>query len=92
MPEHHLKRKGIQKLCAFYDGQMDEIGLGTWVAEQAMASGAKLLENCEVSKINTYDGSVVHNHGREQYDLIRHSSPLESQKFIYFPCHNFAIN
>jgi len=70
MPEHYLKRKDMQKLCAFYDGQMDEVGLGTWVAEQAMASGVELLENCEVSKINAYDGSVVHDHGCEQHDLI----------------------
>lgn len=70
MPEHHLKRKDMQKLCAFYDGQMDEVRLGNWVAEQAIAFGAELLENCEVSKINASNGFVTHDYGCERHDLI----------------------
>jgi len=68
--DFQLKRKDLQYLCAFYDGQMDEVKLGGWVANQARSSGAELMENCKVSQISTRDGSVIHDHGREQYDLV----------------------
>lgn len=53
-----LKTDGLHRIFTFYDGQMDELGLGSWVAEQARSAGAILLENQLVQSMKQ-DGSIV---------------------------------
>lgn len=61
-----LQSAGLVGGYAFSDGQMDDHALGLWVAEQARAAGAAILENCEIRSVDTSgrltlaDGSLRH--------------------------------
>ena len=67
MPD--LKQNGLKKVYSFYDGQMDEEGLGQWVANKAKNFGAKLFENHEVISVSE-KGTVHFKDGSESFDRV----------------------
>jgi glycerol-3-phosphate dehydrogenase len=64
-----LQPAGLQGAYAFYDGQMDDYQLALWVAEQARAVGATLLEHVAVQKVGI-DGSVQWANEVADYDRV----------------------
>lgn len=61
--------KGLKGGYEFSDGQMDDHALGLWVAEQAQAAGAEILEHCGVREVTpggriTLDDGTLHQHER----------------------------
>ncbi|TLS69027.1 FAD-dependent oxidoreductase [Mariprofundus erugo] len=64
-----LKYEGLSGAYLFYDGQMNEQKLGQWVIGQARAAGARLIEQCPVSRVGV-DGVIEHANGCDQFDLV----------------------
>ena len=60
----HLNPKGLQGGYAFFDGQMDDHGLGLWVAEQARQAGARIHQHSAVQRIAP-TGVLTLQDGRE---------------------------
>lgn len=54
----------------FYDGQMDDLALGSWVADQLKGIGVNIFEDAEVSRV-TPDGSLIFKDlSVENFDFI----------------------
>jgi glycerol-3-phosphate dehydrogenase len=64
-----LNPTGLVGAFLFYDGQMDELGLGGWVADQARAAGAVLHTGEPVERISD-KGWLETGHGRRQFERI----------------------
>jgi glycerol-3-phosphate dehydrogenase len=64
-----LKGEGLLGAFRFHDGQMDEAGLGAWVAGQARAAGAALHEHCPVEAL-AVDGTLRSAGERAAYDVV----------------------
>jgi glycerol-3-phosphate dehydrogenase len=64
-----LKPDGLSGAFLFYDGQMDEQGLGGWVAEQVQAAGARLHTDRPVLRIAP-DGLLTTGSGTGRFDRI----------------------
>lgn len=64
-----LKHEGLSAAFLFYDGQMNEQQLGQWVVGQAKNAGARLIEQCPVSRIGV-DGVIDHAQGCERFDQV----------------------
>lgn len=57
-----LKSEGLIGGYRFYDGQMDDYGLGMWVAEQCRNMGVQIHQNVGVEKIQI-DGQLLTKSG-----------------------------
>ena len=64
-----IRAEGLVGAYAFWDGQMDDLALGCWAAEQALSAGVRLRERCEVQAVGT-EGSVRTEAGSESFDLV----------------------
>ena len=66
-----LKAEGLLGSVSFYDAQMNEGKLGSWVAEKARKSGVKIYENTRVDRF-TATGNIVtsKNSCVSRYDFI----------------------
>jgi glycerol-3-phosphate dehydrogenase len=51
-----LKADGLLGAWQFWDGQMDEQALGSWVKRQARAEGVVIYKNCEVQRVDAAGG------------------------------------
>lgn len=71
LAEHpFLNSDGLLGAYSFWDGQMDDLALGQWVMAQAVAAGAKVLENTPVESVSA-DGKVTTAHGQQlQHDRV----------------------
>jgi len=58
----YLKSEGLQGGYEFSDGQMDDLALGLWVAEQARQADVNIAEHTEVTVL-TQDGQVTTANG-----------------------------
>lgn len=54
---------------AFYDGQMDDLKLGLWVAEQCRSLGVLIRENVAVDRVD-HSGNLFFDGGKEQFDCV----------------------
>jgi glycerol-3-phosphate dehydrogenase len=66
----HLNPEGLQGGYAFSDGQMDDQALGLWVATQAQAQGAQVIEKTEIASISTTGKITTVNGTIYQHDRI----------------------
>ena len=65
-----LRPEGLLGGYRFFDGQMDEMNLGQWVAQQARQSGAVLHTDSEVETV-TVDGKMtLRDAASKQFDFI----------------------
>jgi glycerol-3-phosphate dehydrogenase len=64
-----LRKEGLRGAFSFWDGQMDDLALGCWAAQQARSAGVLLRERCEVQAVAA-DGSVRTPAGTETFDLV----------------------
>lgn len=64
-----LKREGLAGGFTFYDGQMDDLNLGLWAAQQASNAGVLIHENTSVEKVDL-DAGITVNTTRLQYDVV----------------------
>lgn len=64
-----LRPDGLRGAFLFYDGQMDEAGLGGWVADQARALGVVVRTGTPVDAVSV-DGWLQAGGERRRYDRI----------------------
>ncbi|WP_058557568.1 glycerol-3-phosphate dehydrogenase/oxidase [Thiohalocapsa sp. ML1] len=64
-----LRPAGLRGGFRFFDGQMDDLALGLWVADQARQAGARLLEGAAVSRVST-SGMVTFNGETRHFDRV----------------------
>lgn len=65
-----LQAHGLSGGYEFSDGLMDDYALGLWVADQAAAAGAEIVESSQVSRLDV-DGNVVTADGtRTMFDRV----------------------
>ncbi len=89
-PEHvsHLQpellTEGLQGAWQFWDGQMDEQGLGNWVLRQALAKGVELHEYCPVQRLTTTGLLQLENGRLHQFSwLVNGAGPWAAQLLEY---------
>ncbi|MDY6941388.1 MAG: glycerol-3-phosphate dehydrogenase/oxidase [Pseudomonadota bacterium] len=64
-----LRQEGLLGAYRFFDGQMDDLRLGLWAAEQARNAGVTIHEHCRILKVTTR-GGLRHQNGEVEYDRI----------------------
>lgn len=65
-----FRSEGLRGGYEFSDGQMDDHGLGLWVAEQARQAGVEIHEQCGVQAVTT-DGTITLQDGSaRKYDRV----------------------
>lgn len=64
-----LKIDGLAGGFTFYDGQMDDLNLGLWAAQQASNAGVLIHENAPVEKVDI-DAGITANGHRIKYDFV----------------------
>jgi glycerol-3-phosphate dehydrogenase len=65
-----LNRDALLGGYEYYDGQMDDHALGSWVAEQALHEGVRFIENCEITNL-TECGQITEISGaRRRHDML----------------------
>lgn len=52
--DQHLNPAGLQYGFEFSDGQMDDLGLGLWVADQSKKLGVHVAEKTEITKLTAF--------------------------------------
>lgn len=65
-----LKSEKLIKGFCYFDGQMDDYGLGMWALEQAKEQGVVIREHCEVSKIDTRGNLILADNTTHLFDKI----------------------
>lgn len=70
-----LKASGLLGGWRFWDGQMDDLALGLWVAEQAREAGSILHEHCEVTRVSPDGTMLVNGDARKHERLINIAGP-----------------
>lgn len=65
-----LKQEGLLGAYSFWDGQMDDHALGLWVAQQAIAAGARLHENMPVTQVTPVGHVHLSNGQQVQHDRV----------------------
>ena len=65
-----LRSTGLTGGYEFSDGQMDDLALGLWVAEQAKAAGAVLHENAAVRSVSTQGSITLENGTVKKHDRV----------------------
>ncbi len=75
-----IKPEGLQGVYSFWDGQMDDLALGLWVTEQALAAGVQLKTNANVQQINP-NGQVRFQNGtsNQHQRLVNVAGPWAEQ-------------
>lgn len=64
-----LKPDGLAGGFTFFDGQMDDLNLGLWAAEQALSVGVLMHENAPVERVDL-DAGITINGNRIKYDFV----------------------
>lgn len=64
-----LKQNGLAGGYTFYDGQMDDLSLGLWAAQQASNAGVLIHENAPVERVDL-DAGIVINGNLINYDFV----------------------
>ena len=77
----NLKQDGLLGGFRYSDGQMDDYQLGLWVAQQARMSGATLVENYTIDKINT-NGNIWHKGEKFDYDFVVNAAGPWAQQLL----------
>lgn len=65
-----LNPSGLLGGYAFFDGQMDDHGLGLWVAEQARKAGVAIHEHSAAARISPEGLLTLANGATQQFDRI----------------------
>ena len=65
-----LQADGLLGGYAFYDGQMDDEGLGLWVAAQAQAAGVHIHEHSPVQRISPAGELMLESGHAQPFDRI----------------------
>lgn len=64
-----LKTDSLSGGFTFYDGQMDDLNLGLWAAQQASNAGVLIHENAPVERVDL-DAGITINGNRIKYDFV----------------------
>lgn len=65
-----LYAPGLMGAYEFSDGQMDDYALGLWVAQQATAAGAELVESSEVSRLDAEGNVITADGSHRMFDRV----------------------
>lgn len=76
-----LKQDDLLGGFRYSDGQMDDYQLGLWVAQQARISGATLVENYTIDKVNMH-GDVWHKGEKFDYDFVVNAAGPWAQQLL----------
>lgn len=68
--DSNLRSEGLIGGYEFYDGQMDDLALGSWVAEQLRKAGVSIQEDTEISKITTEGDLIFKDLSALNFDFV----------------------
>jgi glycerol-3-phosphate dehydrogenase len=65
-----LKTKNLSGIVTFFDGQMNEEGLGCWLVNQARVAGVQVHENKLISSFDTSGRILIDSDCEKRYDIV----------------------
>lgn len=65
-----IKQEGLMGAYSFFDGQMDDSGLGNWAAEQACKAGVTLLPHTPVASLSAHGRIMTENGQATNFDRV----------------------
>jgi glycerol-3-phosphate dehydrogenase len=74
-----LKESKLRGGFLFYDGQMDDLALGLWAAEQARSAGATIHEKTAVDRVGRGGGAFIHGEWRRFDYFVNATGPWAKQ-------------
>jgi glycerol-3-phosphate dehydrogenase len=76
----YLKTQGLLGAYSFWDGQMDDLALGLWVAEQAREAGVQIKTSATVERLSSNGRLYLQDGSSVQHDaLVNATGPWAEQ-------------